>query len=152
LPHFPHLPPSLRRIEAYDISHLSGQKATGSMVVFTHDHPDTAQYRRFKIKSVAGINDPAMLAEVVNRRLRHLEWGTPDLILVDGGKPQLSAILPLTSIPLITLAKREEIIFTHQGPIKLPRTSSVLRLLQHLRDEAHRFAHSYHRKLRDKIN
>ena len=95
-----------------------------------------------------------MLTEVLSRRLNHPEWGTPDLILIDGGQPQLTAALTATKfkLPVIALAKREEIIFTPRSHIRPPRTSPALHLLQHLRDEAHRFARSYHHQLRDKIN
>jgi excinuclease ABC subunit C len=152
LPYFPHLPSSLQRIEAYDISNLSGQNATGAMVVFSHGRPDNSQYRRFRIHTQLTPNDPAMMAEILHRRFKHPEWNLPDLIVLDGGLPQLAVGLKATHIPLITLAKRQEIIFTHQGPIQLPRTSPPLKLLQHLRDQAHRFARSYHRQLRDRIN
>ncbi len=151
LPYFPHLPATLTRIEAYDISHLSGHQATGSMVVFTRGEPDTAQYRRFRIYTQLTPNDPAMMAEILHRRFKHTEWNLPNLIVLDGGLPQLAVGLKATHTPLVTLAKRQEIIFTHQGPIQLSRTSPALKLLQHLRDEAHRFARSYHRQLRDVI-
>lgn len=151
LPCFPHLPAILARVEAYDVSHLSGRQATGSMIVFTRGQPDTTQYRRFRIKSISGIDDPAMMTEVLQRRLNHPEWDLPDLILLDGGLPQLTAGSKTTQLPLITLAKRQETIFTPQGPLKLSRASPALKMLQHLRDEAHRFARSYHRQLRDVV-
>ncbi|MBU1092109.1 excinuclease ABC subunit UvrC, partial [Patescibacteria group bacterium] len=149
----------LRRIEAYDISHLGGTSTVGSMVVFVDGKPHKAGYRRFRIKTVRGIDDYASLGEMVARRLHpkrvadeRFATNLPDLILIDGGKGQLNTILRqtnkinLANMPLIiSLAKREEEIFvpTQTEPIKLSLSSPELQLLQRLRDEAHRFAITY---------
>ena len=150
-----------RRIEAYDISNFAGGDAVASMVVFTDGLPNQAEYRKFKM-NVKGPNDFAMMAEVIRRRFtREHGWAKPDLILIDGGKGQLGAALASMAelgvvIPTIGLAKRiEEIIafdFDRKkfASIILPESSKVLQLLQRVRDEAHRFAVSYHTTLRDK--
>lgn len=145
----------LIRIECFDISNISGKYSVGSMVVFTNGEKDSSQYRRFRIKKTTGIpNDFAAMQEVLARRLKHLEWELPDLLIVDGGKGQISsaqkALKDLNiNIPLIGLAKREEIIITSDfKEIKLPRNSESLHLVQRIRDEAHRFAITYHKKLR----
>lgn len=145
-----------KRIECYDISNIHGKDATGSMVVFTNGMADHSEYRRFKIKTVVGINDTAMMAEVVERRLKN-DWPVPDLIVVDGGKGQLNAAFAVLrrlgkEIPIISLAKRLEEIYLPGSPkpLKLSRQNKALRLIQRLRDEAHRFAINYHRKLRSK--
>lgn len=147
-------------IEGFDISNISGTLAVGSMVCFRNGKPDKSSYRRYKIKTVVGSNDFAMLKEVVGRRYRRLiaeNKGFPDLILIDGGRGQLSTAVAVLkslglyeSIPVISLAKREEVVYTPDAekPIKLPRRSPALRLLQQVRDESHRFALSYHQKLR----
>jgi excinuclease ABC subunit C len=150
-----------RRIEAFDISNIRGKFAVGSMITFINATAKKNEYRRFKIKTVTGSNDFAMLAEVVRRRYSRQileQKPLPDLILIDGGKGQLTAAsgvmqeLNLTGIPLIGLAKRLEEIFVPQSdePILLPKNSVVLQLLQRVRDEAHRFAITYHRKIRGK--
>lgn len=151
------------RIEGYDISNISGTNKVASMVVFINGKADNSQYRRFKINTVEGANDFASMAEVIKRRLKKLSeqdlsFGSkPSLILVDGGKGQLSfAYNELKksefdqSIDLVSLAKREEEIYKvgNELPIILPHSSYSLRLLQRVRDEAHRFAITYHRKLR----
>lgn len=145
-----------KRIECYDISNIHGKDATGSMVVFTNGMADHSEYRRFKIKTVVGINDTAMMAEIVERRLKN-DWPVPDLIVVDGGKGQLNAVFEVLrrkdkEIPIISLAKRLEEIYLpgNPKPLKLSRQNRALRLIQRLRDEAHRFAINYHRKLRSK--
>ncbi|MBM3295687.1 MAG: excinuclease ABC subunit UvrC [Candidatus Aminicenantes bacterium] len=149
------------RIEGFDVSDTSGTETVASLVVFRGGWPDKAEYRKYKIKTVAGPNDVASLAEAVRRRyLRRLEEKTalPDLILVDGGKPQLGAArkvleeLGLAEIPLAALAKREEIIFSpaHPDGLRLDRTGAAQRLLQYVRDEAHRFAVAFHRRRRAK--
>lgn len=150
------IPRSPKRIECYDISNIGGKDATGSMVVFNDGVADHDQYRRFKIKQVEGINDPAMLSEVLARRLQN-DWLRPDLIVIDGGRGQLNAALGVItrfklSIPVISLAKRLEEIYTpdKKEPLRLSRNNSALKLIQRVRDEAHRFAISYHRKLRSK--
>ena len=150
-----------RTIECFDISNTCGEQPTGSLVVFKDGKPAKSEYRRFRIKEVEGINDFAMLAETVKRRYSRLlreNKELPDLIIVDGGKGQLSSAikslreLNILDQPVIGLAKRLEEIF-QQGdsePITLPKTSSALKLLQKIRDEAHRFAITHHRNLRGK--
>lgn len=151
----PHLP---RRIEAFDISNLDGTHSAGSMVVFTDAKPDSKEYRHFKIKTVEGIDDYAMMREVLLRRYRRVlleNLMRPDLILIDGGKGHLqtgvTALRELgMDIPAAGLAKQEEILFLahKEDALFLPRDSRVLHVFQHIRDEAHRFAITYHRKLR----
>ncbi len=181
----PNLP---RRIECYDISHVQGTNQVGSMVVFEDGKPKRSDYKRFKIKTVAGNDDFASMAEVIRRRFKRAltgqlrqenkcasrgEEGTwqeseerpdvpwayiPDLVIVDGGKGQLSAgvevmnELELSEIPIVGLAKQHEEIFlkNRPDPVVLPRGSQALFLVQRIRDEAHRFAVTYHRKLRGK--
>lgn len=148
---------NLDRIECYDISNIAGTHAVGSMVVFTNGEKDTSSYRKFKIRLTTGPNDFAMIEEVLGRRLNHGEWEFPKLIIVDGGKGQISSALKALdeqhlSIPLIGLAKREEIIITSDfKEIRLPKDSEALKLVMRIRDEAHRFAITYHRKLRSKL-
>lgn len=150
----------LHRIECYDISNIQGTHAVGSMVVFINGEKSSANYRRFKIKYQIPNkpNDFAMISEVLQRRIKHKEWTTPDLIIVDGGKGQVGVAAKIlniskdySNIPLIGLAKREETIITADfQEIFLPKDSSALHLIQKIRDEAHRFAITYHRKLRGK--
>lgn len=146
----------LERIECYDISNTSGTNTTGSMVVFTNGEKDSNWYRRFKIRKNDGQNDFAMIEEILQRRIRHSEWPYPDLIIVDGGKGQVSSGLKVLkqmgkNIPLIGLAKREETIITSSfKQISLSKNSNALKLIMRIRDEAHRFAIIYHRKLRSK--
>lgn len=152
------LPVLPRRIEAFDISNLYGQFAVGSLVVFVDGKPYKAHYRHFKIETVQGIDDYQMMREVIRRRYGGTlasELPAPDLILVDGGKGQLSAALEeLAALHLTTpslgLAKQFEHIFVpgRRDPIILLPTSPVLHLVQHLRNEAHRFAIRYHRTRR----
>ncbi len=149
-----------QRIDAFDISNLGDRFAVGSMVVMEDGEPAKAEYRRFKIRTVEGQNDFAMMKEVVTRRFRRAieENRFPDLILIDGGKGQLSAAcealksLELAHLPIIGLAKRFEHIFLTNRPdaIILRRDNATLHLIQRLRDEAHRFAISYHHKLRSR--
>ena len=150
-----------KRIEAFDISNIQGKFAVGSLVTFINARPQKSDYRRYKIKTVKGIDDFAMMSEVVRRRYsRQLKEKNelPNLIVIDGGKGQLSVAnrilkeLRLDSIPIIGLAKKLEEIFLHDqhAPIILPRNSLSLTLLQRIRDEAHRFAITYHRNLRGK--
>lgn len=159
------------RIEGFDISNTQGQEAVASMVVFENGAPKGSDYRRFKIKTIEGPNDFAMLQEAVRRRFvkglaERRELATekgkfakfPDLLLIDGGKGQLSGVrevlteLGLDHIPTIGLAKQEEAIFLpdREDPVMLSRRSRGLMLLQRVRDEAHRFAITYHKSLRDK--
>ena len=154
------LPRLPERIETFDISNILGQQAVGSMVFFLNGNPDKRSYRRFKIKMVEGIDDFKMMYEVVFRRYKRLrdeKKRYPDLIVVDGGKGQLryacKALEELgLSIPIIALAKRNEEVFLLRKrlPVCFSHHCVGLQLLQRMRDEAHRFALSYHRKLRDK--
>lgn len=143
----------INRIEAYDISNMGNKCFVGAMSVFEAGHIDNSQYRKFKIKTKHSQDDQYMIQEIVSRRLKHTNWLTPQIILVDGGKPQVTAVSHTISknIILIGLAKQEEIIIikTNTGfdQIKLPIHSHSLRLLQHLRDEAHRFANKYRLQL-----
>jgi excinuclease ABC subunit C len=165
------------RIECYDISNIQGTSSVGSLVVFEDGRPKRSDYKRFKIKTVQGANDFAMMAEVLTRRFKRLRDGqaeagaggrserggaswdrVPDLVIVDGGKGQLSAALAvmesleLVAIPVVGLAKEREEIFlpSRPDPILLPRGSESLFLVQRIRDEAHRFAITYHRVVRGK--
>ena len=150
------------RMEAYDISNIQGTSAVGSLVVFEKGKPKPAHYRRFKIKTVAGANDYAMLQEVLRRRFKHTSQGEsadawaipPDLVLIDGGKGQLNAALATLAeleknVPVASLAKENEEISPPRRrlPVVLPRSSPGLQLLQRLRDEAHRFAIGYYANL-----
>uniref|UniRef100_A0A7V3N426 Excinuclease ABC subunit UvrC n=1 Tax=candidate division CPR3 bacterium TaxID=2268181 RepID=A0A7V3N426_UNCC3 len=146
------------RIEAYDVSNISGTSGTGSMVVFVDGKREPNEYRRFAIKTVKKIDDVACMREILKRRFAHRdEWFLPDLILLDGGKGQLQAARLAQkeyrlSIPYIALAKKREEIYLPEAkrPIVLPKSSPALLFLQRIRDEAHRFAKSYHLKLRSK--
>lgn len=147
-------------IEGFDISNISGTESVGSMVRFHNAVPDKAGYRKFKIKTVQGINDFAMIKEVVYRRYKRLKEEQtvfPDLILIDGGKGQLSAAVESLNelkvrIPIVSLAKREEEIFfpDRENSLKLARNSTALHLLQRVRDESHRFAVAYHHQRRSR--
>lgn len=138
---------SLHRIEMYDIAHLSGTAATGAMTVAINGEITPKHYRHFTI-NLPSRDDVSMLKEVLTRRLKRTDWNQPDLIVLDGGKSQLSIVN--WSIPTIALAKKEEIIYT-PNPIKLPHNHPGLQLLQRLRDEAHRFSRSLHHKHRKSI-
>ena len=163
------LPEPPKRIEAYDISNIQGQEAVGSMVVFEGGLPAKSHYRRFKIHVSGQPDDYGMMKEVLMRRLAKAASGDkkflplPDLILVDGGRGQLNAALEarekvstlndeLGTMNVVSLAKRLEEVYTPASaePLLLPRESSALRLLQRIRDEAHRFAVAYHHNLRKK--
>lgn len=150
-----------RRIEGIDIAHLQGGETVASLVSFLDGLPFKHGYKRFKIKSVEGVDDFASIREVVARRFSRLrEEGEsfPDLLLIDGGKGQLSAaldafrLLEITPPPILSLAKRDEEIFLpgESEPIRLSKHAYALRLLQYVRDEAHRFAQHYHHVLRRK--
>lgn len=146
------------RIEAYDISNIQGTNATGSMIVFSGNKAKKSDYRKFKIKTVPGANDVAMLKEIIRRRLNHREWPSPDLILIDGGRAQLNAAKLITKaykleINLLALAKRDEELYTiySNKVLRLSALPMNLRLsFQAIRNEAHRFAISYYRKLHRK--
>ncbi|HOF14075.1 MAG TPA: excinuclease ABC subunit C, partial [Spirochaetota bacterium] len=146
-------------IECFDISNIQGRFAVASMVHFTDGMPNKKEYRRYRIRAYLQPNDPGMIHEVVGRRIQHCineKLPLPDLLVIDGGKAQLLRALEVLntfecSIPVIALAKRFEEIYTpHSYPLRLPVTSPALKLLQTIRDEAHRFAITYHRNLRDK--
>ncbi len=149
---------SARRMECYDISNISGVDKVASQVVFIDGSAAKREYRRYKIKTVEGANDFASMAEVIKRRLGHItDENRPDLIVVDGGKGQLSAAYEVMrscgyDIPMVGLAKREEEIFLvgKSFPVTLDKSDYALRLMQRIRDEAHRFAITYHRNLRAK--
>jgi excinuclease ABC subunit C len=150
------------RIECFDISHIQGVETVASMVAFERGEPKKSDYRKFKIKTVRGIDDFASMAEVVGRRYRRLKAEKktlPDLVLIDGGKGQLSAayavlttILGKSSPPVASLAKEDEELFLPEisESIRLPKDSSALHLVQRVRDEAHRFAITFHRQRRAK--
>jgi excinuclease ABC subunit C len=146
--------PTPFRLEAYDISHFAGKRMVGSLVVFIDGVPSKKDYRRFRIKTVGQVDDTAALREVLRRRFKN-DWPLPQVLLVDGGKPQVSAArqvlveLNLTAkITLVGLAKRHEELITARGAtVRLPKSSPALNLLQQLRNEAHRFANSYRKKL-----
>jgi excinuclease ABC subunit C len=168
------IPFALERIECYDISNIQGTDKTASMVVFSDGKPNYKEYRKFKIKTVEGADDFASMKEVLNRRLTRGKkeyelskkdgseptsgFGViPSLIVIDGGKGQLSSALSIAkeigiNIPMIGLAKKEEEIFipNQSEPIIIEKDDEALKLLQRIRDEAHRFAVTYHRNLRDK--
>ena len=149
-----------KRIEAFDISNIMGTSATGSMVVFENGKPKNSNYRHYKIQSVKKPDDVAMMREVIKRRYNMLlqkNLELPDLILVDGGKGQLNAGISILeelglNIPIIGLAKKYEEIYlpSKKNPIVLPKSSSVLKLFQRVRDEAHRFAVKLQKKQRKK--
>ena len=153
-----HLPKLPERIEGYDISNIQGKEATGSLVVLTNGEIDKSQYRKFKIFITGRPNDVGMHKEMMRRRIKHKEWPMPDLIIIDGGRGQVNGIATILSgseyqnVPLYGLAKRMEWLYPPGADeiVKLPRKSSALHLLQKLRDESHRFAITYHRKLRGK--
>jgi len=167
------LPRMPLRIECYDISNIQGALAVGSMIVLEKGIPKPAHYRRFKIKTVTGADDYAMIQEVLRRRFKRAagarelnettpqkdNWAiNPDLILIDGGKGQLSSAvnaieeLGMHSVPVASLAKENEDVFMpgKAEPVDIPKDSSALHTLQRARDEAHRFAISYHRRLRSR--
>lgn len=142
---------NLDRIECYDVANIQGQYSASSMIVFTNGHKDTNSYRKFKIHINGKPNDYKMLEETFKRRLNHNEWPIPNLIVIDGGQGQLNIFNKLnTNIPAIALAKREDQIYYKNQKITLEKTSSALKLLQRIRDEAHRFATTYHKNLRQK--
>ncbi len=166
------LPKYPRRIECYDISNFQGQESVGSQVVFEDGVPNKDQYRKYKIRTVEGSNDFESLKEVLMRRLEHSEWDEPDLIVVDGGRGQLKFAMKALEalgkehIPIVGLAKertrsnfKDEIVEksverfylpNRANPVTFSSSTEAFRILISLRDEAHRFAISYHRLLRDK--
>ena len=158
LTRFPH------RMEAYDISNIQGTNAVGSMVVFEDGGPRPAHYRRFRIKSVAGTDDYAMMREMIRRRFKAQvkdggKWATlPDLVLIDGGKGHLHAAISAmqeagtVDIPIASIAKENEDVYLPDvsGPVSIDKSAPELHLLQRVRDEAHRFAITYHKSVRAK--
>lgn len=157
----------IKRIEGYDISNTQGQEATGSIVVFKNGHSNKNEYRKFKIKITGKPNDTAMLKEVISRRLKHKEWPMPQVMLIDGGRGQLNAALdilkekngkaqPFTDfikVKVVALAKRDNELFIEgKNKLILLKTlpQEVSNLILQVRDEAHRFAITYHKKLRNK--
>lgn len=154
-----------KRIECFDISNLRGNEAVGAMTVFVDGFPEKSQYRRFRIKTVKGIDDYSMMSEMISRRFNRLtkddvSWAKsqPDLVVIDGGKGHLNAAVDqmhkdgIFGIPTIALAKKEELVFRQDRsiPLKLSRDSEALHILQQIRDEAHRFGITFHRRLRAK--
>ena len=156
LKNFPH------RIECYDISHIQGTNTVASMVTFINGLSKKSEYKRFKIHTTEGKPDDFLsMKEVLTRRLKHLgdkNWDKPDLMIIDGGKGQLSSVMQIieelgvTGIDVVSLAKKHEEVFLpkQSNPVILPQNSSALFLFQRIRDEAHRFAITYHRNLRSK--
>ncbi|MCH8319545.1 MAG: hypothetical protein IH790_01135 [Acidobacteria bacterium] len=153
------LPEIPQWIEAFDVSNIQGAEGVAALVVCEKGVMKRSQYRKFKIKTVQGPDDCRSIYEVVHRRYRRRladQASLPDLILIDGGKGQLHSAyqalskLGIEDVPLASIAKREEILFVQgqEGSLVLPRTSLVLHLIQEIRDEAHRFAVTYHRKRR----
>jgi len=153
----------IQRIEGYDISNLGATGKVGSMVVFTNGEPDKSQYRKFKIRTVAGQSDVDCLKEVLARRLKHAEWPMPDIFLIDGGKPQVNtANAVLTSLPRSSVARKATVIGIAKGPERKKNEFHIIRnrkniddwfrthkeILIRVRDEAHRFAVAYQRTLR----
>jgi excinuclease ABC subunit C len=165
------LPTLPTRIECYDISNFQGSETVGSMVVFEDGKPRTGEYRRFRIRGVEGPNDVASHQEVLRRRFKlanrgdegsaeERRWKMPELVIIDGGRAQVNAAkevldeLGLHDLPLAGLAKqREELVLPDVAePVLLPTTSQALYMVQRIRDEAHRFAITYHRDLRRKAS
>lgn len=145
-----------RRIECYDLAHLQGESYVGSMVVFESCTPSNKDYRHFKI-NLPDRSDPHAMKQIIERRLLHTEWPTPDLIVLDGGLPQLSIVSKIvpSNIPVIALAKKRETLVFYDANNKvvnlnLDIDNPVLNLFMSIRDEAHRFANSFHKKLRSK--
>ncbi len=156
LKNFPH------RIECYDISHIQGTNTVASMITFINGQSKKSEYKKFKIRTTEGKPDDFLsMKEVLTRRLKHLgdkNWDKPDLMIIDGGKGQLSSVMEIieelgvTGIDVVSLAKKHEEVFLpkQSNPVILPQNSSALFLFQRIRDEAHRFAITYHRTLRSK--
>jgi len=149
------------RIECFDISHIQGAETVASMVVWEKGSMKKADYRKFQVKTVSGVDDFASMREIIHRRYKRLQEDKkpmPSLVLIDGGLGQLHAAadaleeIGLTTQPLASIAKREEIIYVHgqeDDPVVLDRRSPVLHVIQKIRDESHRFAVTYHRKRRE---
>lgn len=155
---YPSIAP-LHRIECFDMSQLYGTNTVGSLVVLTDGRIDTSAYRKFKIVRPESTADTNLMQEVLTRRFKHTEWQLPDFLLVDGGKPQVRTAVAVLkdlgiSVPLAGLAKRQEELIIPDGPsfrvLRLPLSGQAIKVLQRIRDEAHRFAITYHRLLRKK--
>jgi excinuclease ABC subunit C len=153
------LPKTPMRIEGVDISNLGGKYACGSIIVFEGINPKKSEYRRFKIKTISGQDDYGMMTEVLRRRLKRLieeNKPLPDLVLVDGGKGHLAVANKVykefkEDIPILAFAKKSDTLYFEDGKvISIPAYSPALKLLKRIRDEAHRFAITYHKKLRKK--
>ncbi|MFH1745328.1 MAG: excinuclease ABC subunit UvrC [bacterium] len=157
------LPRVPKRIEGYDISSIYGRQAVGSMVVFKDGEPEKNEYRKFKIKTEESAGDTGRLKEILERRFGHSEWSRPDLVIVDGGKQQLNVAVKLLKkykldIPVLAVSKGDglrssrapdKIFFPGESaPLVLPLASPALNIIKRVRDEAHRFAIEYHRRLR----
>lgn len=157
-----------KRVEGYDVSNIKSTQMVGAMIVFEPNEngeyvPNKNEYRLFKIKTVKGQNDIACLKEILSRRMKHKEWKMPDIIYIDGGKAQFNAAnetigqttsdKQLTTIPIISLAKKTNILYTNifNSPISLDKLEKAAKMtILRLKDESHRFAISYHKKLRKK--
>jgi len=143
------------RIECFDLAHLQGDNYVGSMSVFVNGTPEPSLYRHFNIKGNER-SDPHAMKEIIKRRLNHPEWGIPDLVVLDGGVPQLSIVSSTIpqNIPVIALAKKRETIYFYDQKrisiLNLNLENPVLNLLRNIRDEAHRFATTFHVKKRRK--
>jgi excinuclease ABC subunit C len=146
---------AISKIECYDISNIQGKNAVGSMVVFVDGAPDRSQYKKFKIQMKNEPNDIAMLKEVLTRRLAHPEWGYPEVMLIDGGIAQLNVAIRAKGtqkIKIISIAKgKQELLIEDKAKLSLKELpKEIYNLVKHLDDEAHRFAITYHKKLRKK--
>lgn len=155
------LPSIPERIAGCDVAHLQGTEPTAAVVVFRHGRPEKREYRSFRVRTGSGNNDPASIGDVLRRYARHVlagEWARPDLVVIDGGPAQLNAArraldeAGLNGVPAVGLAKRFEWIYRigDATPLRLPRTDPALRLLQQIRDEAHRFARRLHHRRRSR--
>lgn len=155
-----HFSSPISRVEGYDISNISGTEAAGSLVVFVNGLPAKSEYRKFRVKTVHQISDVAMHKEVLRRRLAHAQWPLPEVILIDGGKPQLNAALQVfrgahlqKRVCIAGLAKRDEELYIEGRnlPVRLATLPpDTMFFFQRVRDESHRFAKAYHHKLREK--
>ena len=152
---------TINKIECYDISNIQGKQAVGSMIVFIDGLPDKSQYKKFRIKMKNEPNDIAMLQEVLGRRFLHPKWSYPEIMLIDGGKAQLNVAIKTKShhrgakkIKIISIAKGRQELFIEGQKQPIPLKSlpqEIYNLIKHLDDEAHRFAISYHKKLRKNV-
>ena len=146
-----------QRIECYDLAHLQGENYVASMSVFVDGHPEVSEYRHFNVQGNEDRSDPHAMKQILSRRFHHPEWGRPDLIVLDGGIPQLSIVSTVIpkDIPVIALAKKRETIYFYNdenkiSELSLPLEDPVLNLFRSIRDEAHRFATTFHVQKREK--